>query len=101
MTARSLVLPLKDSQMLMYIPQAELISHIVMLILRICSRPLYFCSAKRRVSMVVEGGFAVGIGTSLDVDGRVARAGNVVALEAALKLALAEVRDGGRGGIID
>lgn len=101
MTARLLVLPLKDVQMLMYISQAELISHIVMLILRICPRSLYFCSAKRRVSMVVEGGFAVGIGTSLDVDGRVARAGDVVAEKAAFKLALAEVRDGGRGRIVD
>ncbi len=76
--------------MLVYVAQAELISHVVMLVLCICPRSFYFCSAKRRVSMVVEGRFAVGISASLDVDGRVARTGDVVAEEAAFELALAE-----------
>lgn len=101
MTQRSLVLPLKDSQMLVYIPQSEFISHIVMLILRICPRSLHFCSAERRVSVIVKGGFAVGIGASLDVDGRVARAGDVIAEEAAFKLAFAEGRDGIGGRVVD
>lgn len=85
----------------MYISQPELISYIVVLILRIMPGSFYFCAAKRRVSMVVEGGFAVGIGAGLDVDGRVARAGDVVPLEAAFELTLAEDRDGGGGGVVD
>ncbi len=76
--------------MLMYISEPELISHVVMLILCICPSSLYFCSAKHRVSMVVECRFAVGISASLDVDGRVAGTGDVVAEEAAFELAFAE-----------
>lgn len=92
--ARSLVLPLKDSQSLVDIPQPELISHIIMLVF--CIRPfsLYFCSAKRRVSMIVKGGVAIRIGACFDVDGRVAGAGDVVAKVATFELALAESREG-------
>ena len=72
-----------------------------MLVFRVRSRSLYFCSAERGVSMVVEGWFAVGIGASLDVDGRIAGAGDVVTVEAAFQLAFAEGRDGGVGGIVD
>lgn len=80
--------------MLMYISEPELISHVVMLILCICPRSLDFCSAKRRVSMIVKGGFAIRIGACFDVDGRVAGAGDVVAKVATFELALAESREG-------
>ena len=76
--------------MLVDVPQPELISHVVMLVLCICPRSFYFRSAKRRLTVVVEGRFAVRISASLDVDGRVARTGDVVAEEAAFELALAE-----------
>ena len=62
----------------MHVTQTELISHIVMLIRGVWALPLDFCSAKRRVAMVVEGGFAGGVGAWGDVDGRVARAGDAV-----------------------
>ena len=101
MAAASVVLPLKNSQTLVNIPQPELISHKVMLVFCIRPVPLYFRSAERGISMVVEGWFAVGIGASLDVDGGVTRAGDVVTVEAAFELAFAKVGDGGRGGIVD
>ena len=72
-----------------------------MLILPVRPLPLYFCSAERRVSMVVEGWFAVRIGASLDVDGRIARAGDVVTVEAAFELTLAKGRNGRGWGIVD
>lgn len=87
--------------MLVYIPQSEFVSHIVMFILRICPGSLYFCSAERRVSMIVECGLAVWVVASLDVDGRIARAGDVVAVEATFELAFAEGRDGRGGRVID
>lgn len=101
MTAASVVLPLENSQTLVNISQPEFISHIVMLVFRVRPRSLHFCSAERGVSMVVEGWFAVGIGASLDVDGRIARTGNMVTVEAAFQLAFAKGRDGGGGGIVD
>ena len=64
--------------MLMHVAQTELVSHIVMLIRGVGPLPLDFCSAKRRVSVVVEGWFAGGVGAWFDVDGRVARVGDVV-----------------------
>lgn len=85
----------------MHVPQSELVPHIVVLIRRIRACSLYFCPAEPRVSMVVEGGFTVGIGASFDIDGRVARAGDVVAVEVAFELAFAESRDWGGGGVVD
>lgn len=81
----------------MHIPQPELVSHIVMLILRIRPCSLYFCPAERGVSMVVEGVSAVGVGARLDIDGRVTGAGDVIAMEATFELAFAKVRDGEGG----
>ena len=91
-------IPLKNNKMLMHIAETELVSHIVMLIRGVWALALDFCSAKRRVSVVVEGRFAGGIGAWFDVDGRVSRAGNIADT---FKLAFAEVRGGGRGGVVD
>ena len=68
-----------------------------MLIFRVRPRPFDFCSAERRVSVVVEGKFAVGIRACFDVDGGVAGAGYVIAVEAAFELALTEGGERGWG----
>lgn len=101
MTAALLALPLKDSQSLVDVPQPELISHIVMLILRIWPCSLYLCSAERWVSMIVKAGFAIRIGACLDVDGGVAWTGDTVASVATFELALAKSREGGGGRVVD
>ena len=101
MRARSLILPLKDSQSLVDISQTKLISHIIVLVFCIWPFSLYFCSAERRVSMVVKGGSAFRIGACLDVDGRVAGAGDVVAQVATFELAPAKSRNGGWGRVVD
>ena len=82
----------------MYIAETELVSHVVMLIRGVWALALDFCSAKRRVSVIVEGRFAGGIGARFDIDGRVSGAGNVADT---FKLAFTEVRGGGRRGVVD
>lgn len=95
------IFPLKDSQSLVDTPQPELISHIVMPILRMWPFSLYLCSAERWVSMIVKDGFAIRTGACLDVDGGVAWTGDTVASVATFELALPQVRDGRGSGVID
>ena len=51
--------------------------------------------------MIVKSRFAVGISACFDVDGGIAGAGYVVAVEAAFELALAEGGDRGWGRVVD
>lgn len=94
-------IPLKDSQMLMQIPQPKFVPSIVMLPSAIVSCGLHLSPSVACLAMIVQRSFPRWILTGLDVDVGIAWAGNGIMELCGFELAGTEDGGGSRGGVVD